>query len=204
MKRFKTGLPISFFSMFLLGVLVTSVWATEEQRRQITLPPSIPKVEKLPAAGLPPQIPQVPKVWDTSVVETQRQLEDIIRTHQILQMEQQTQLREIQRITEQARIHQKILNELKTAGQAGGGGTTVEEAIRVQKVALIQEETRKNRLRLRRLQRKAAREKTLKRAVEEKEAPAPPPTKTKKSPWEELFKTFGTQRLPFSSQKEEK
>lgn len=165
-------------SLLILGSLTANVFAGEDQRRQIPLPPSIPKVEKSPTAGLPPR---APKIWDTSVVETQRELQDILRIHRTLQVQQQSQLREIQRITEQARIHQKILKDLAAGKEALGiksNVKTVEETIRLQKIALIEKEARKNRAHLKRLQRRTAQEK--------KSAPT---------------KAFNIEKLPFSSQK---
>ena len=197
MRRVRIALLTSFFSILTFAALTTSGSAVEDERRQITLPPSIPKVEKPPAASLPPQIPkisqvpQVPKVWDTSITQTQRELEDILRIHQILQVQQQAQLREIQRITEQAEVHQKILNDLGRArpvtgtGETGASEMALEETLRVQKIALIQEQTRENQLRLKRLEREVAREK-----------------KSKKSPLEGLFKSFREQKLPYTSEKE--
>lgn len=180
MRYFRRTLSTFFFWVLAFTPLMTNVSAVEEQRKQITFPPSIPQVEKPPAAGLPRPVQQVPKVWGTSVAETQRELAEILRTHQVLQVQQQAQLKEIQRIRERAQAHQKILNELKPTTQATGGGAAVEEAIRAQKIALIQDETRKNRARLRRLQRKGVL--SPEEAMEEEKKGILESFNTKKSP----------------------
>lgn len=161
--------------LILLGSFPASGFSAQDQRRQGTLVPSIPQVQKPATVNLPPQ---VPKVWDTSIAETQRQLQDILQIHQTLQVQQQAQIREIQRITDQARIHQEILKGLEAGKPPGGveegaNAKTIEETIRLQKISLIQKEARKNKIRLKRFQRKAEQEKKLKpQLYSEKPAPS--------------------------------
>ncbi len=72
----------------------------------ITKPPSIPE---LPAPI--PRIPKVPPQVD-SIQDVQKQIDDILRLNQTLKARYADQADEVRRITEQAQIHQRILNNL--------------------------------------------------------------------------------------------
>lgn len=82
-----------------------------------------------------------------NVAEIQRQLQDIIRIHQSLQAQNASRIAEIQRITEQTRAHQQILQSLQTTQQLQRAqqSTAVDNILRQQKILAIQEQTLKNR-----------------------------------------------------------
>lgn len=104
--------------------------------------------EKEPSDAAPPDYP------DPAMAEIHQELADIIRVHQSLQLQYRDQVREIheiQRITDQARAHQKLLKDLETvrrAQEANRTMKTLDELVRIEKIRLIQEQTRQNRVRL--------------------------------------------------------
>lgn len=86
---------------------------------------------------------------DPSLKETQQQLESIIKIHKSLQTQHQREIQEIQKIMEQARAHQKLLRELSeklptSSVSSATPGMDIEEAIRIEKIELIKEQTQKN------------------------------------------------------------
>lgn len=142
MKGYKTTF---FLCLFLLTA--TTVFAADEERKVVTPPASVPQIAKTDIVEPPAQIVEAVKPVDTSVAETHRQLEDIMRIHQTLELQRQQDILEIQKIMEQARVHQQLLQEFETTSPQGGGGEggEIEEAVRQKKIELIKEQTDKNR-----------------------------------------------------------
>ena len=135
------------FTVFLLQTGITSAAsASTEEKKESDKIPTPSTVQKAP---------------DANMLETQRQLEDIIRVHKNLQLEHQREIEEVQRIIEQARTHQKLLKELsQEKGLSAGASSPVtkidlEQAIRSQKIHLIKEQTEKNQAEIRELEEKA-------------------------------------------------
>lgn len=95
------------------------------------------------------------------VIKIQRDLENILQIHRNLEVQKFKQIREITQITEQARIHQQLLKDLALTRQVGPARTT-EEAIRLQKIQLIQKQAQKNQAVMKKIQEKAAKEGKLK------------------------------------------
>jgi len=112
--------------------------------------PKIPKVHKIykppyrivKGSSIAAQPPM-----DMSIIKIQNQIQQIIRLNANLKTQYQGQADQIQRITEQARIHQQILNKLETARTVpvNQGGDAGDDFVRQEKIRLIQEETEKNR-----------------------------------------------------------
>ena len=136
------NLYLIFFLLFMFSKIS---FAAEDQRRQIyTPPPSTPP--KVTTSDIPKLVQvqaPLPKYPDPSIVEVQRQLQDIVQIRQSVQMLQQRDIQEIQRITEQAQLHQRILEDL-SAAKTPGQNEAVEEAIRRQKIELIEKQASKN------------------------------------------------------------
>lgn len=87
-------------------------------------------------------------VHDTQIIEIQRELNEIIRLNESLKTRYATQSQEIQRITEQARIHQQILSRLDSVNHeppAALAQDTVQAEVGKEKIRLIREEAEKNR-----------------------------------------------------------
>ncbi len=138
------------FTSFLLqlGITGTASASSEEKKES----------DKIPKAA------SVEKVSDANMLETQRQLEDVIQVHKNLQLEHQREIEEIQKIIEQARTHQKLLKDLsQEKGLSAGASSPVtkidlEQAIRSQKIQLMKEQTEKNRTETREPEEKAKKE----------------------------------------------
>ena len=105
-----------------------------------------------------------------SMEQIQKDLRRIQEIHQTLQREHYEQIREIQKITEQAKAHQKLLKDLEVQRQAAKPLNTfsVEEILRFEKIRLIQEEARQNRAVLEGIQKKASAEPGAKKPTKEK------------------------------------
>jgi len=105
--------------------------------------------------------PFLPTHPDPAVAEIHRQLQEILKVHETLRSQFQDQVREIQRITDQARAHQKLLKDLEVARKIRPpqGKLDVEEAVRKEKIRLIQEQTLQNRTYLENLQKNPTEEK---------------------------------------------
>jgi hypothetical protein len=103
-------------------------------------PAAVTRVQKSPVPSLPSG------AVDTSVVNIQNQIKEIIRINESLKANEQRHLAEIQRIMDQARVHQRILEELRAAKGTKGKAkpSEAEELLRQEKLRLIQEETEKN------------------------------------------------------------
>lgn len=135
--------------------------------------PKIPKysVPKVPNYARPGALEDVARI--------QRELQDIIRIHQSLQFEQQRENREIQRIREQTQIHKQLLNNL-AAAPSPPGPTSPEEALRAEKIRLIDEEAQKNRNTIEKIQGKQ-KEATQEKPVKVSSPPASSKKDKKKS-----------------------
>jgi len=110
--------------------------------------PKVPKVYKIPKVHKVHKVQ--PKVYgtlsqDTPIVKVRNQIEEIIKINEGLKLQSKTQVREVQRITEQARIHRKILKDLAAVRRPEGQGGNESEMLRLQKIQLISSETEKNR-----------------------------------------------------------
>lgn len=154
-----------------------------------------PQLPKLPARP-PSTASYIPASAKPSVIEIQKELEQIVQIHRSLEAQHRAQIMEIQRITEQARAHQKLLKDLsaqKARVTASAPAPDIDEAVRLQKIRLIQEKARENRKALEEIQMKE------KEGVEEKisgeptdetdpektvtPSPEPDPAKKKKTFW---------------------
>lgn len=115
----------------------------------------------VPVAGIPEP------VATPNIAEIQQELQNIMQIHRALQVQHLNQVREIQRITEQAKVHQELLKNLAIPppGLKKPPAVDIEETLRLQKIRLIQEQTKKNRALLESLQKKAG--------EREKEKPKP-------------------------------
>ena len=137
-----------------------------------------------------------------TIAEIQQELQNIVQIHQTLQTQQYGQVRELQRIREQTKAHQQILKDLspapkipKTAKETVARSPDMEEILRLEKIRLIQEQTRQNKAILEGIQKRAGRETQSAKLgggkkAEKKSSPAVPkssPTaskgKTKKHFW---------------------
>jgi hypothetical protein len=125
---------------------------------------------------LPPKITakSFQTVRDPSVTEIQKELQTIVKLHRSLQQQHREQIVEIQRITEQAQAHQKLLKNLadmrKTVAPADV--PAMDEALRIEKIRLIQEQARQNRVTLEKIREEAIQQKqeSLSKALESKAA----------------------------------
>ncbi len=174
-------------AIFSLGILlcgdVTALWAAKEEKSFDPAAWWAAKKEKKekkekqqnPASveGRTATVREAPDIPDPAVAEVYRDLQNIIDLHKTLQVQHQTQIAEIQKITDQARAHQKILQTLDAVkrvppSRKRGG---VEEMIREEKIRQIQRQTEKNRAALEGIRTQGTVE-TLKVAAREEEARA--------------------------------
>ena len=83
------------------------------------------------------------------IAGTQKQIDEILRLHEQIKKVSQSQALEIQRITDQASIHKKILQDLQKTGVADVRkkylAKDAAELLRQEKIRLIQEQTLQNR-----------------------------------------------------------
>lgn len=95
-----------------------------------------------PAARIVPS-----SIPDPSVVRIQQQINEIIRLNETLKARNQSQMMEIQRITDQAHIHQKLLEDLQSEpeGKAELKTSDSESILNQEKLRVISDETEKNR-----------------------------------------------------------
>ena len=130
--------------------------------------PAAPKVTKSQASEEKAPLPQIP---DPAVAEIHKQLNDIIQLHKTLQLHTQYKVREIQKITDQAEAHRKLLAELEAARAVKRPVNTqsLEDIIRAEKIRQIQIQTVKNRQLLEEVRAQSEQIKTVKtvRVVEQ-------------------------------------
>lgn len=182
MKRFAT---ISVLLIISVMMAPNVLCGAENDKNKIPAP----RQSKVPTARN-----TVPNLPDPAVAEIRRQLEEIIQIHKTLQQVHQGQLREIQRITDQARAHQKLLNQLAPvrASNQVVKSSNLEEIIRMEKIRQIQVQAQQNRAALEELkaEREAEGQEGEVEAEGEREAastpavrPAPTPQKSKLKFW---------------------
>lgn len=93
-----------------------------------------------------------------SILEIQKDLQEILRIHQTLQLQQLEQVREIQRITDQTKAQERLLKDFaaaREARKAARDSALIDEILRLEKLRLIREDVRQNRSRLERIQKEA-------------------------------------------------
>ncbi|MBI2166618.1 MAG: hypothetical protein HYU34_00020 [Candidatus Omnitrophica bacterium] len=103
-----------------------------------------PGAKKSQAVKEETPLPQIP---DPAVAEIHKQLNDIIQLHKTLQLNTRYKVREIQKITDQAEAHRKLLAELEAARAVKRpvNPQSLEDIIRAEKIRQIQIQTVKNR-----------------------------------------------------------
>ena len=185
MKMRHTAIKLSFVFL-VLAWTVQRALAAEDQRRTVigNPPPSIPRV------NTPYVQPPIPKPVDTSVIETQRQLQNILQVQKTLELQHQREILEITRIVEQARAHQQLLREL-SAEEAGGEAEKEKEfdkAVRRQKIKLIEKQTEENRAIVEEIKTKTAEELQAGQALEETPPPEESSAASEQKPAEETKK----------------
>lgn len=82
------------------------------------------------------------KKSNQNVDQVQNQLKDVIKTNQGIQEDYMKRMEKIQAISMQAKIHQKILENIKN--QSPSRPTTVQQAVQQEKIRLIADQARKN------------------------------------------------------------
>jgi hypothetical protein len=174
MRIFKWRIIFFLVLSYLTGQGWAPALAVEEQKKDIP-------AAKPPLASGVPTVPATPP----TVAQIHRDLQEIIRIHQMLQAQHHAQIREIHRITEQARLHQKLLRDLTPAqalrtGTAPVKGPNIDEMIRLQKIQLLQQEAVKSRSELEALKKGQAQKAALATASGEEEAEKPEEVKPKR------------------------
>ena len=114
--------------------------------------PQVPKVPKVPAPVTRENVQEIPDVR-----EIQKQIQEIISLNASLKTRYHDQVAEIQRISEQAKIHQRILKDYEKArknAQAPYRTTDAKEILAQEKLRLIAAETQKNRQFIQKLEKK--------------------------------------------------
>lgn len=129
----------------------------EEAPKPVELP-SIPKVPKTggvgakdlkvpDAAAMLPSVPgtavKEPGLNDPEILKIQNQIQEIIKINEDLKNNYADQAAQIQKISEQAKIHEKILKDLEETKKFSRPAT--ENYLDLEKVKLIQKETEENR-----------------------------------------------------------
>ena len=112
--------------------------------------PVISKIEKLSASHIQPIQPIHPIDNAPNIQKIQKQINDIIKLQETLKQTQQGQLSEIQKIIDQAKIHQRILDDIKMtkASRERVTPAATEQLLEQEKVRLIGNETEQNKKRL--------------------------------------------------------
>ena len=158
------------------NVNTSKVDATENYTKP-SLPPKPIKAPKVPTVPVPAS------AVNPSITEIQKELQSIVQIHRSLQLQHQAQIAEIQKITEQAKAHQKLLKSLSVPVPQvpKAPSSNIDEIIRVEKIRLIQEQAFKNRAMLEKIREQSLQEKheKLAQALETKEA-APSEEKSSK------------------------
>ena len=193
MKQRKNMLAMSFVLLFLGGAATDSLGAEREKDEYSGGPagaasygvPQIPKIPRVPQTSS-----YIPTPVKPSVLEIQKELEEIVQIHRSLQAQHRAQVAEIQRITEQAKAHQKLLQNLSPApGGEEAPAEDMDEAVRRQKILLIKEQARENREAHEEIKKKEAEEGAEEQAAEPDAkaagapSPAPGPPQKKKTFW---------------------
>lgn len=84
--------------------------------------------------------------YEQEIVTILQQINEILLANEALRSEHQSQLEQIKRITDQAVIHRRMLQEIDSSRKDAGvlGEDDVSEILRQQKLRLIRNETEKN------------------------------------------------------------
>ena len=77
-----------------------------------------------------------------NIDKVQQQLKDVLAANQRLQEDYMTRIEKMKAISDQARIHQQILDKIKQ--QTPSGTSAVQQAVQQEKIRLIAEQARKN------------------------------------------------------------
>jgi hypothetical protein len=215
MRNFLRGLPLltlaALISIFLIAGS-QSLGAKEEKKQQTqpskpiaSSPANAPRPKATVAASSakPAATTAIapPTTSVSSIIDIQRELKDILEVHRTLQARHYDDIREIQRITEQARAHQKLLGELAAVRKMREAkpGLDMEEILRLQKIRIIQDQAYQNRTSLEQIRAKLEVQEKIR--AEQLEAPprpaaaplqnSPPASqeKPKKTPWWSQKKT---------------
>lgn len=149
MRRFPRALFV--FILVLWGGLNESPAANDE-KKETAVPQRPEKIVVQKTEVIPP----VPRHPDPSIVEIQKQLQEILQTHRTLELERQQELAEVQKILDQSRMHHERLKDLhrEPAGLPFPARPETDEALRRQKIQLIEEQALKNRTKLENLKKK--------------------------------------------------
>ena len=107
--------------------------------------PSVPTGNTALPQGLQQPIP-VALSQDPEIIRIRKQIQDIIKINEGLKATYASQAAEIQKVSEQAKIHQRILQDLEAArAQQQMASPSSEAYLNQEKIRLIQKETEKNR-----------------------------------------------------------
>ena len=84
---------------------------------------------------------------EKEVMELQQQIRELMQVHQSIKSQYATQASEIQQISQQAKIHEQMLTNLRKPVDVSATQNTrvVDEIIRQEKLRLIREQTKNNR-----------------------------------------------------------
>lgn len=147
MRDKKNNYWVGFICMLFTCVALTVALAAEEKEKQ-------PK--KVNQKELP-----LPRHPDPSIIEVQKQLAEIIEIQKSLRIQRDQQVAEIQTIMDQARAHQKLLEELKQMRERPvEAKTQIDEAIRREKIQLIEQQAIKNQAALEKYKKEEFKEET--------------------------------------------
>ncbi len=118
----------------------------EDTVQSVTIPeiPKIPAIPSIPKVLKPSQTIPKAAVQDPEVERIKKQIQDIIKINEGLKAHYADQAAEIQKIGEQAKIHQKILRDLETTRSQQKTSTNSEAYINQEKIRLIRNETEKH------------------------------------------------------------
>lgn len=135
----------------------------------------------------PPLAPVVlapPKTVDPAVADVKAELDEIIRIHNVLEKQQRSNVLEIQKIADQAKIHQKLLQQLDTVRRAESAKrrSGVEEVLRIEKIRQIQKTAEVNKAYLDKIREEEEAAKKKAEAARNKPAEASASVKPAKGP----------------------
>lgn len=149
MRRFPRALFV--FILVMWGSLNESPAANDEKKET-----AVPRPPEKIVVAKTEVIPPAPRHPDPSIVEIQKQLQEILQTHRTLELQRQQELAEVQKILDQSRMHHELVKDLnrKPAGSPLPAKPEMDEALRRQKIQLIEEQALKNRTKLENLKKK--------------------------------------------------
>ncbi|GEM_PF-3353467 len=124
---------------------LSPVSAQQAQESQPQTKPTITEKEPITVKGGTVKISKAPKTQQNPAQEidrVQEELQQVLMANQRLQQDYVRRMEKIQQITAQAKIHQKILNQIKT--NTSQQSSAVQQAVQQEKIRLIAEQARKN------------------------------------------------------------